>query len=109
MSVTGHKNIGSLDSYIHEPSSDQRSSMCHSLHKFGKGHVPVETDSLALVPSATGSADAGPVVPSTSAGSDASVVVSNTQESVAVSTQRSVFFEANFNGSTTINVQINPQ
>ena len=104
MSVTGHKNVGSLDSYVREPSLQQRSQMCQSLHKFGK-----EDNSMALVPITTSNAVPDVVVPSTSTGDSAAVVVSNTQANLALTSQQSVFSGANFNGSTTINVNIHTQ
>ena len=42
MSVTGHKNVVSLDSYINEPNKDERAKMSHILSNFGQNDTAKE-------------------------------------------------------------------
>ena len=91
MSVTGHKNEGSLKSYASTPCSKERADMCNILHKFGK----VDTDSVNQSSA------------STSTSSNSALVVHTTKENTEIVSSSAVFSGANFNGSTTINVQIN--
>ena len=108
-SVTGHRNIQSLTSYVRAPSMDQRKSMCNTLHNFGKSEetnsVKHDEGVLALPPA---SSEGVLALPTTT--SECSVVGENVGQSqisnVAVKSD-SVFAGANFYGQTTINLMLN--
>ena len=91
MAVTGHKNEGSIKSYATQPCSNERAVMCNILHTFGKVGTQTTVKAIEGAPAATSSA----------------LVVSKTQENTAINSSSAVFSGANFNGATTINVQIN--
>jgi hypothetical protein len=80
-SVTGHKNIQSLDSYVKEPTMDQRREMCSILNTYGKTEVKENVDSAVIkYPPAT--------------------------STITKPTTGSLFAGAQFMGQTTINVQM---
>jgi hypothetical protein len=99
-SVTGHKNLQSLESYIREPTMDQRKEMCTILHKFGKSETSQE--SLALPQNIT-----KPKTTCTISKPTECYSVANTTTTITKPPEESLFSGAKFLGQTTINVMIN--
>lgn len=99
-SVTGHKNLQSLDSYIKEPTMDQRKNMCTILHNYGKKSNP--KTSLALPNTSTNKKPSCTITkPITT------VTEENTTATITKPPEESLFSGAQFLGQTTINVMIN--
>jgi hypothetical protein len=104
-SVTGHKNIQSLTSYVQQPTLDQRKSMCDILHKFGREKQESESNMAVMnVPSSTSTATSlEEFLPKSVDKASASV----TNTIASHTTHESMFSGAQFLGSTTINVMVN--
>ena len=128
MSVTGHKNVASLNSYAEGPSNAQRAKMSNILGLYGKKAKPgasatVSTppaDNMSLVPvdpvPSTADIDMGSVnvendntvvVTTTCDDNAASVNVLTTSSSSLVENTSALFYGAVFNGPVNINVQLN--
>ena len=102
MSVTGHKNEGSLQSYVKQPTSAQRAEMCNILHTFGKlNENQVEMKAIENNPMEL------KAIEGKQEKMQRSVIVQNRKENYEVDNSSAIFSGANFNGQTTINVQIN--
>ena len=96
MSVTGHWNEQSLKSYVREPSLRQRDQMCQILTNYGKSEEPDMQLQLHKEMNETQSARR-------------SIMLTNRKDSLEISNKSAIFAGANFNGQTTINLQINQQ
>jgi hypothetical protein len=111
-SVTGHKNHQSLESYIREPTLNQRKEMCDILHNFGKDAY--ESKAVAI-PETRKSTTTCTISKPTDIPAEYTVAipkpVNKTTCTVSKPTDTasdsSLFSGAQFLGSTTINVMIN--
>lgn len=98
MSVSGHKNSASLDSYAAAPTMNERAKMSNILSNYSKEDHIKTFEEIAT----TSNNDIAPIVniPSTSS----AVLSSNmTLENISAG----IFHGANFTGPVTINIQIN--
>lgn len=91
MSVTGHRNVASLNSYASGPSIEERAKMSNKLAVFGKKNTS-EVDTIDILPSSN-------------TVSSAAVPAANSVVSCE-NTMSSIFAGATFSGNVTINVQI---
>ena len=96
MSVTGHRNEQSLKSYVREPSLRQRDEMCKILHSYGRVEETITGNEVAtrMIESASG---------------ESNTMITNRKDTLEINSRSAVFAGANFNGQTTINLQINQQ
>jgi hypothetical protein len=102
-SVTGHKNLQSLTSYIRQPTLEQRKNMCDILHNYGRSVEEDATKAPVVRPSCTISKP-----PESGMISGSSTQVSTAiSTSIASNSTESLFSGAQFLGDTTINVMFN--
>jgi len=98
ISVTGHKHESSLKSYIKAPTMDQRHTMSEILHDYGKENQEMVE--------ATPGFELQPIASTSTMNIDLSAP-NNPSMSTASYATGALFAGANFNGPTTINVNIN--
>jgi hypothetical protein len=116
MCITGHKNVASILSYADGPDAEDRARMSDILGCFGKSNV---SQMPTYVPSSSvlidkQSCDLPVMQKNTSSAtvskvseSDSSVTIDVPVEKSVANAASAIFSGANFNGSVTINVQIN--
>jgi hypothetical protein len=98
MAVTGHRNVGSVQSYVQEPDTSERLAMSDILAKFGK------SDTAVSIPQSKATSTATATVTSTSDSVSTEIV----SHSINLDHNASgVFAGANFAGPVTINIQVN--